>query len=123
MSGFNGYIQLVYVLVAAMFVVGLHLMNSPATARRGNQVAQAGMVIAVVATLILLIHSGTVTTTGWVVVIVGSLLGSAVGLWAARTVQMTAITMPACATWLPRRAVAGLFIRCRPITNMAATST
>jgi len=90
-SGFNGYIQLVYVLVAAMFVMGLHLMNSPATARRGNQVAQAGMVIAVVATLILLIHSGTVTATGWVVVIVGSLLGSAVGLWAARTVQMTAM--------------------------------
>src|SRR6266700_1412273 len=91
MSGFNGYIQLVYVLVAAMFVVGLHLMNSPATARRGNQVAQAGMVIAVVATLILLIHAGTVTATGWVVVIIGSLLGSAVGLWAARTVQMTAM--------------------------------
>ncbi len=91
MSGFNGYIQLVYVLVAAMFVVGLHLMNSPATARRGNQVPQAGMVIAVVATLILLIHSGTVTATGWVVLIIGSLLGSAVGLWAARTVQMTAV--------------------------------
>src|SRR6478752_7595609 len=91
MSGFNGYIQLVYVLVAAMFVMGLHLMNSPDTARRGNQVAQAGMVIAVVATLILLIHSGTVTATGWVVLIVGSLLGSAVGLWAARTVQMTAM--------------------------------
>ena len=91
MSGFNGYIQLVYVLVAAMFVVGLHLMNSPATARRGNQVAQVGMVIAVVATLILLIHAGTVTATGWVVMIVGSLLGSAVGLWAARTVQMTAV--------------------------------
>jgi len=71
MSGFNGYIQLVYVLVAAMFVVGLHLMNSPATARRGNQVAQAGMVIAVVATLILLIHAGTVTATGWVVLIIG----------------------------------------------------
>ena len=83
MSGFNGYIQLVYVLVAAMFVIGLHLMNSPATARRGNQVSQAGMVIAVVATLILLIHSGTVTATGWIVIIVGSLLGSAVGLWAA----------------------------------------
>src|ERR1700748_3491655 len=91
MSGFNGYIQLVYVLVAAMFVIGLHLMNSPATARRGNQVAQAGMVIAVVATLILQIHSGTVTAIGWVVLIVGSLLGSAVGLWAARTVQMTAM--------------------------------
>src|SRR6185295_15222205 len=44
-----------------------------------------------IATLILMIHSGTVTATGWVVVIVGSLLGSAVGLWAARTVQMTAM--------------------------------
>jgi H+-translocating NAD(P) transhydrogenase subunit beta len=91
MSGFTGSIQLVYVLVAALFVVGLHLMNSPATARRGNQVAQAGMVIALIATLILLIHDGSVTAVGWTVVIVGSLLGSAVGLWAARTVQMTAI--------------------------------
>ncbi len=91
MSGFTGYVQLVYVLVAALFVIGLHLMNSPATARRGNQVALTGMVIAVIATLILLIHDGTVTAAGWTVIIVGSLLGSAVGLWAARTVQMTAM--------------------------------
>src|SRR5580658_1953231 len=91
MSGFTGYIQLVYVLVAALFVIGLHLMNSPATARRGNQVALTGMVIAVIATLVLLIHDGTVTAAGWTVIIVGSLLGSAVGLWAARTVQMTAM--------------------------------
>ena len=46
MSGFTGNIQLVYVLAAACFVIGLHLMNSPATARRGNQVSIAGMVIA-----------------------------------------------------------------------------
>jgi NAD(P) transhydrogenase subunit beta len=91
MSGFTGSIQLVYVLVAALFVVGLHLMNSPATARRGNQVAQAGMVVAVIATIVLLAHDGTVTAAGWTVIIVGSLLGSAVGLWAARTVQMTAM--------------------------------
>jgi NAD(P) transhydrogenase subunit beta len=91
MSGFTGYIQLVYVLTAALFVVGLHLMNSPATARRGNQVAQAGMVIAVIATFVLLIHNGTVTTTGWIVLITGALIGSAVGLWAAQTVKMTAM--------------------------------
>jgi len=48
--GFAGWIQLVYVLVAALFVVGLHLMNSPATARRGNQVSMAGMIIAGIAT-------------------------------------------------------------------------
>src|ERR1700677_4542231 len=91
MSGFTGYIQLVYVLAAACFVVGLHLMNSPATARRGNQVSTAGMVIAGIATLILLIHDGTVTATGWIVLIAGALIGSAVGLYAAQSVQMTAM--------------------------------
>ena len=91
MSGFEGSIQLVYVLAAALFVFGLHLMNSPATARRGNQVSMTGMVIAGIATLILLIHDGTVTTTGWIVLICGALIGSAIGLYAARTVQMTAI--------------------------------
>ena len=91
MSGFTGYIQLVYVLTAALFVVGLHLMNSPATARRGNQVALTGMVIAVIATLVLMIHDGTVTATGWIVLITGALIGSGVGLYAARTVQMTAM--------------------------------
>jgi H+-translocating NAD(P) transhydrogenase subunit beta len=91
MSGFTGYIQLVYVLTAALFVVGLHLMNSPATARRGNQVALTGMVIAVIATLILMIHAGTVTATGWIVLLAGGLIGSAIGLYAARAVQMTAM--------------------------------
>ena len=90
MSGFTGNIQLVYVLAAACFVGGLHLMNSPATARRGNQVSTAGMVIAGVATLILMIHDGTVTATGWIVLISGALIGSAVGLYAAQGVQLFA---------------------------------
>ena len=91
MNTFTAGIQLVYVVAAACFVVGLHLMNSPATARRGNQVSTAGMAIAGVATLILLIHDGTVTAVGWTVLIVGTLLGAAVGLWSARRVQMTAM--------------------------------
>ncbi len=91
MSGFTGSTQLVYVLAAACFVGGLHLMNSPATARRGNQVSMTGMIIAGVATLILLIHDGTVTATGWIVLIAGALIGSAVGLYAAQSVQMTAM--------------------------------
>ncbi|MDX6344165.1 MAG: H+-translocating transhydrogenase subunit beta, partial [Trebonia sp.] len=43
MTTFTTNIQLIYVLAAACFVMGLHLMNSPATARRGNQVSTAGM--------------------------------------------------------------------------------
>ena len=91
MSGFTGYVQLVYVLTGALFVAGLHLMNSPATARRGNQVATAGMVIAVIAAFVLMIHTGTVTGVGWAVLITGGLIGSGIGLYAARTVQMTAM--------------------------------
>ena len=90
-TGFVGYIQLVYVLAAVLFVVGLHEMNSPATARRGNQVSLIGMVIAGILTFILMIHYGTVTTTGWIVLIAGSLIGAAVGLSAAQAVKMTAI--------------------------------
>jgi H+-translocating NAD(P) transhydrogenase subunit beta len=91
MSSFDTGIQLIYVLAAACFVLGLHLMNSPSTARRGNQASTVGMVIAGIATLILLIHSGTVTAVGWTVLIVGAAIGSAVGLYTARTVQMTAM--------------------------------
>jgi proton-translocating NAD(P)+ transhydrogenase subunit beta len=91
MNSFTTNIQLVYIAAAACFVLGLHLMNSPATARRGNQVSTAGMVIAVVATLVLLIHEGTVTGVGWTVLIVGALLGSVAGLYSAQRVQMTAM--------------------------------
>jgi NAD(P) transhydrogenase subunit beta len=90
-SSFDTSMQLVYVLAAACFVIGLHLMNSPATARRGNQVSTLGMVIAGIATLVLLIHSNAVTGVGWAVLIVGSAIGSGIGLYSARTVQMTAM--------------------------------
>jgi H+-translocating NAD(P) transhydrogenase subunit beta len=90
-TSFTTNVQLIYVLAAACFVIGLHLMNSPATARRGNQVSTGGMVIALIATLILLVHDGTVTAAGWTVIIIGTLLGSAAGLWSARRVQMTAM--------------------------------
>ncbi|MCW2936022.1 MAG: hypothetical protein JWM19_6984, partial [Actinomycetia bacterium] len=91
MNSFTATTQLVYILAAACFVVGLHLMNSPVTARRGNQVSTGGMVIAIAATLVLLMHDGTVTGSGWTVIIVGALLGSAAGLYSARTVKMTAM--------------------------------
>ena len=37
----------VYVLASVMFVMGLHYMNSPKTARKGNFISAAGMVLAV----------------------------------------------------------------------------
>ncbi len=91
MSTFDWVIQLIYVLAASCFVLGLHLMNNPASARRGNQVSVAGMIMAIAATLAIVIHGNLITTTGWIVLILGALVGSAAGLYSARTVQMTAM--------------------------------
>jgi len=91
MSTFAWVIQLVYILAASCFVLGLHLMNTPATARRGNQVSIAGMIIAIAATLALIIHANLISATGWIVMIAGALVGGAAGLYSARTVQMTAM--------------------------------
>jgi H+-translocating NAD(P) transhydrogenase subunit beta len=91
MSGFSFAIQLIYVAAASCFVLGLHLMNTPATARRGNQASTAGMVVAVAATLALIVHAGLISVTGWVVLACGAVIGAGTGLYTARTVQMTAM--------------------------------
>jgi H+-translocating NAD(P) transhydrogenase subunit beta len=91
MSGFSFAIQLIYVLAASCFVFGLHLMNTPATARRGNQASTAGMVVAVAATLALIVHAGLISVTGWIVLACGAVIGAGTGLYTARTVQMTAM--------------------------------
>ncbi|HEX6856182.1 MAG TPA: NAD(P)(+) transhydrogenase (Re/Si-specific) subunit beta [Streptosporangiaceae bacterium] len=91
MTGFDIAIQLIYVAAASCFVFGLHLMNNPATARRGNQVSVAGMVAALAATLALIIHTGAISATGWIVMIAGALVGGGAGLYSARTIQMTAM--------------------------------
>jgi NAD(P) transhydrogenase subunit beta len=90
-STFDWVIQLVYVLAASCFVLGLHMMNNPATARRGNQVSTSGMATAIAATLAIVIHEGGISATGWAVMIAGGAVGGAVGLYSARTVQMTAM--------------------------------
>jgi H+-translocating NAD(P) transhydrogenase subunit beta len=90
-SAFSWITQLLYVLAASCFVLGLHLMNNPATARRGNQVSTSGMAAAIAVTLALVIHSGAISATGWAVMIAGALVGAGIGLYSARTVQMTAM--------------------------------
>ena len=83
-------VRLAWLVGAAMFVIGLMRMNSPATARNGNQLSAAGMTIAVVGAAILLLAQG-VTTAAVVIVVAGLALGGGLGLYTARTVKMTAM--------------------------------
>jgi NAD(P) transhydrogenase subunit beta len=82
-------VRLASLLGATCFVLGLHLMNSPATARRGNQLSAFGMFVAVVAVLVLVSDGNTMNAARWLVLIAGTLIGSAAGLYSARKVAMT----------------------------------
>jgi len=89
-------IHFAYVLAAALFVVGLHQMNSPVSARKGNLISATGMAIAVVVTAIQLIVRGSPVTgqvegLAWPIIIVGTLIGGGLGWYSARTVKMTAM--------------------------------
>lgn len=77
---------LLYMLAVALFIFGLKMLSSPATARRGNHVAAAGMAIAILTTLILVISSNPVSLV-WI--IIAFAIGGAVGGFAAKMVAMT----------------------------------
>lgn len=83
----------VYLLAAVMFVIGLHLMNSPKTARKGNMVSAIGMAMAVVMAFIVLfageVSNGFKHSVAVVVLIVGIVIGAVAGVVSAKKVQMT----------------------------------
>ncbi|WP_432624607.1 NAD(P)(+) transhydrogenase (Re/Si-specific) subunit beta [Bifidobacterium sp.] len=83
----------VYLLAAVMFVIGLHLMNSPKTARKGNMVSAIGMVFAVAMAFIVLfageISNGFKHSVAVVVLIVGIIIGAVAGVVSAKKVKMT----------------------------------
>jgi NAD(P) transhydrogenase subunit beta len=86
-----GYVvQLAFLIGAAFFALGLHQMNSPATARRGNRLSATGMTIAVVAELIYVGYRG-VEPGNWLIIGGGMVVGGAIGLRMARTVAMTSM--------------------------------
>ncbi len=77
---------------AAAFVLGLHQMNSPATARNGNRLSAGGMTVAVLATLVwLVVRPEGLSATAWAIIVVGFAIGGGAGLYTARTVKMTAM--------------------------------
>ena len=77
-------IQLAYIVASVLFILGLKMLSSARTARRGNLVSSIGMLIAVVATLC---NGGM--QYQWI--IAGVLVGGAIGAIAAVRVPMTSM--------------------------------
>ncbi len=74
-----------YIVSAALFIFGLKMLGSPATARKGNFLSSIGMLIAVIAGLTA--HQ----IVSFEMIIVGVLIGSIIGALAARLVEMTSM--------------------------------
>ena len=78
-------IAIAYIIAAVLFIFGLKRLSSPASARSGNQLAAAGMLLALGATLI-----DRQILSFWIIA-GGMILGAGIGTYFARTVQMTAM--------------------------------
>ncbi len=77
--------NLIYLLSATLFYLGLKNLGSPKTARRGNVLAMAAMLLAIVITLL------DQQILDFTYIIVGLVIGGLVGAVAAKKVQMTAM--------------------------------
>ena len=76
-------IDIAYLVSAIMFIYGLKRLQSPATARKGNQLAALGMFVAVLATLF---YQQILTP---VQMIIGVVIGGGFGAILAKRVEMT----------------------------------
>ena len=72
-----------YVLTAVLFILGLKKLSHPKTARSGNTIAAAGMLIAIVATLI------AYDQINYQLIAVGMIIGTIIGATFAIKVEMT----------------------------------
>ncbi|NLU84420.1 NAD(P)(+) transhydrogenase (Re/Si-specific) subunit beta [Rhodococcus sp. HNM0569] len=77
-----------YIVAFALFIYGLMGLTGPKTAVRGNQIAAVGMLVAVVATLISIRDADS---ANWIIVVVGLVVGIALGVPPALRTKMTAM--------------------------------
>jgi NAD(P) transhydrogenase subunit beta len=78
-------INIIYLVAAICFIFGLKGLTSPRTAPRGNLLGAAGMLLAILATLL----DQHILT--FQLIIIGLVVGAAIGGYLALTVQMTAM--------------------------------
>ena len=77
--------NIVYLISASLFIVGLKRLASPITARNGNRLASLGMLIAIVLTIL------KYTDNNFEWIILGIVIGGLLGIILSKYVQMTAI--------------------------------
>ena len=78
----------IYLICISLFIIGLKKLSHPDSARTGNLLAAAGMIGALLVTLVTPLPSGD-NNYGWIAG--GIVVGTAIGLVAAKRIKMTAM--------------------------------
>jgi H+-translocating NAD(P) transhydrogenase subunit beta len=81
----SSLVTVAYIGAIILFILSLGGLSNPETSRRGNLYGMIGMALAVLAT----IFGPRVTSGGITWIIAALLVGGSIGIYAARTVQMT----------------------------------
>ena len=88
----TGFIELSYFLASVLFILGLRGLTHPETARRGMHLAEFGMLMAILGTLM----NSEIVSYEWIIagLLIGSTIGLAMGLWVPMTAmpQRTALS-------------------------------
>ncbi|MBC8208799.1 MAG: NAD(P)(+) transhydrogenase (Re/Si-specific) subunit beta [Desulfobulbaceae bacterium] len=78
-------INLIYLISASLFMLGIKNLSSPATAKLGNKLSMSGMGVAIAATL------ASPEISGFTLIIIAIAIGAAIGGYAAIKVEMTSM--------------------------------
>lgn len=79
-----------YLIASVTYIIGLKMLSKPSTARRGNLIAAAGMIIAIAATIFLYQYNGKrLGNYAWIFSAI--IIGSIIGFLIAKKVKMTAM--------------------------------
>ena len=87
-------VQAAYIVSALLFIMALAGLSKHETAKTGNAYGVAGMTIAIVATMALSLKSASVQGALGIpatlaLIVVAMLIGASIGIWRARSVEMT----------------------------------
>ena len=88
MVNVSSLLDLGYLVSATLFIFGIKMLSSPKTAPKGNMYGAIGMLVAVLVTVLKMqLSDGGIE--GWMWILMGLGIGSAIGYWMASTVEMT----------------------------------
>ncbi len=92
----NPLLLLAYLFGSVTFILGLKMLSHPETARKGNLIAAAGMIVAIFGTIFLYQHKSEgegvpVGLHNYMWIFAGLIIGTVIGTMAAKKVQMTAM--------------------------------